>query len=37
MGVDQTLSLTDVARGPGFVTTDREDVGVFTFVQGVAQ
>ncbi len=37
MGVDQTLSLTDVARGPGFATTDREDVGVFTFAQGIAQ
>ena len=37
MGVDQTLSLTDVARGPGFATTDREDVGLFTFAQGVAQ
>ncbi len=37
MGVDQTLSLTDVARGPGFATTDREDVGLFTFAQGIAQ
>ena len=37
MGVDQTLSLTDAARGPGFATTDREDVGVFTFAQGIAQ
>lgn len=37
MGIDQTLSLTDVARGPGFATTDREDVGVFTFAQGIAQ
>ncbi|MDD1453027.1 hypothetical protein NHF48_022270 [Sphingomonas sp. H160509] len=37
MGVDQTLSLTDVARGPGFATSDREDVGVFTFAQGIAQ
>jgi hypothetical protein len=35
MGVDQTLSLTDVARGPGFATTDREDVGAFTFAQGI--
>lgn len=37
MGVDQTLSLTDVARGPGFATTEREDVGLFTFAQGIAQ
>ncbi len=37
MGVDQTLSLTDVARGPRFATTDREDVGLFTFAQGIAQ
>ncbi|MET0374793.1 MAG: autotransporter domain-containing protein, partial [Rhizorhabdus sp.] len=37
MGVDQTLSLTDVARGPGFATTDREDTGVFTFAQAVGQ
>ncbi|WP_380784337.1 autotransporter outer membrane beta-barrel domain-containing protein [Sphingomonas sp. R86520] len=37
MGVDQALSLADVARGPGFATTDREDVGVFTFAQGVGQ
>ncbi len=37
MGVDQTLSLTDVARGPGFATTDRDEVGVFTFAQGIGQ
>ena len=35
MGVDQTLSLVDMARGPGFAATDREDVSVFTFAQGV--
>ncbi|WP_156362443.1 hypothetical protein [Sphingomonas sp. Leaf208] len=37
MSADQTLRLTDVARGPGFATTDRMDVGVFTFAQGIAQ
>jgi hypothetical protein len=37
MGVEQTLSLTDVACGPGFATSNCEDVGLFTFVQGIAQ
>ena len=37
MGVDQALSLTDVARGNGFATTDRDEVGLFTFAQDVGQ
>ncbi len=31
------MSLTNVARGLGFATTDRDEVGVFNFAQGIAQ
>jgi uncharacterized protein with beta-barrel porin domain len=37
LGIDQALSLGDVARGPGFATTRREEVGAFTFAQGIGQ
>ena len=37
LGVDQALTLVDVARGPGFAATDGDDVHGFTFGQGVGQ
>jgi hypothetical protein len=37
LGVDQALTLVDVARGPGFAATDNDDVHGFTFGQGIGQ
>jgi hypothetical protein len=36
MGVDNTLTLTDAARGPAFATA-RDEAGVLTFAQSLAQ
>lgn len=37
LGVDQALTLVDVARGPGFAAIDSDDVRPFTFGQGMGQ
>lgn len=37
LGVDQALTLVDVARGPGFAATDGDDVHAFTFGQAIGQ
>lgn len=37
LGLDQALTLADVARGPGFAATDSDEVHGFTFGQAIGQ